>query len=1090
MRILTGCCIIFLGSIAGAALAGDDGYIKAHGNRWTLGTAAVERVVALEDGKLLLKSFKNKVTGRELIADNAPSVEFFVGLDDAKQPVTSSNGPWKLISDKQTKLKQGELQLELTLQRDSLVVTKTYVVYPGSSIIRQWVTFTNAGNRPMKIVEPGFLSETVRPGDAEATDFLWMTGGDNVPDSWLLKTEKLSPTKPRTFDSYEPFPSAPKFPGDGVKAKILLNDKPVWPANDWQASANATVSTPVDFSVDVAAGDKLAFLVNMNGNFGYDTTAFDPTIKYDAGETHTASKEFSDKQGQNGWRYQYIEGGKFVDLVYYPGPKQWRKQQDNAAGTPFVGAGDQHPDANQDAVRVWTAPKAGRVRVTATLCNTGNRPLSNGVYGARMGSQSYAPWYALFAKDTRDGVVIGWDYFGHWASSFQRHANGAVTVQLKVAGHKQTLAPGESVTTPKAFVGLFRDDLDEAGNEVLDWQYRYLWDYTREPWFPAIRVLGYWMKGTGMGQPGVTWAGGNADTDSAFRKVFRVAALMRYIGGDVYHRDWGWWDRAGDWNGPDFRATSNYLKKSDMGQLIYAFLYTVDPESKVAKTHPDWICRDTGLCTLDMSKPEVVEFMKGQLDDFRKQWGDFEWRNDSYPTIPRNGDDTCILGQDAGLRKVIRDFLDKHPGCAFQGVNGGGQDAGYDYARYASSISFSDGEVGILRNYYESLLLPPDKSSDIPDRWNPDAYDKAVWRGLLCINFDMTGDTWDPNKLEGLRELIDIYHYLHREGVVGRWVRVHRPIIIGDDPTMYFQRLSGDRRRSIIIIKRPAPGAVTIRPKGLLPTENYVVSFHESDTMQQRTGADLMDRGIALETMKPGELIYLNLPLHPGSKLDKEPPTAPSNAKKQVAENMGYPGVELTWNAGTDNNWLSYYEVFRDGVAIDRVAKGLYYFDHSAAADPAAKYEIHAVDGAGNTSKAISAAGPAAKRSRVIDDAPGNGIAYTGAWQPKTGLQPASFGTITASHQKGATVTVAVNGRRILWFAKLGADAGKAAVSVDGGPAEIVDAYSADDIWGVCVFRKKFATPGPHTLQITVLGEHGPRATDSTVTIDGFRVEP
>jgi hypothetical protein len=176
-------------------------------------------------------------------------------------------------------------------------------------------------------------------------------------------------------------------------------------------------------------------------------------------------------------------------------------------------------------------------------------------------------------------------------------------------------------------------------------------------------------------------------------------------------------------------------------------------------------------------------------------------------------------------------------------------------------------------------------------------------------------------------------------------------------------------------------------------------------------------------------------------------------------------------------------------VAIDRVAKGLYYFDHSAAADPAAKYEIRAVDGAGNTSKAISAAGPAAKRSRVIDDAPGDDIAYTVAWQSKTGLLPASFGTITASNQKGATVTVAVNGHRVLWFARLGADAGKAAVSVDGGPAEIVDTYSADDIWGVCVFRKKFATPGPHTLQITVLGEHSPRATDSTVAIDGFRVE-
>ena len=197
-------------------------------------------------------------------------------------------------------------------------MTKTYVVYPGSSIIRQWVTFTNAGSGPLRIVEPGFLNETLRPGDAEATDFHWMTGGENSPGSWMLKVEKLAASKRRTFDSYEPFPAAPTFPGDGIKAKVLLNGMQVWPANGWASSANATVSVPADFSVNVAAGDKLAFLVNMNGNIFFDTTNFDPTIRYDDGETHTASKEFGDKQGGNGWHYQYIEGGKYVDLVYYP----------------------------------------------------------------------------------------------------------------------------------------------------------------------------------------------------------------------------------------------------------------------------------------------------------------------------------------------------------------------------------------------------------------------------------------------------------------------------------------------------------------------------------------------------------------------------------------------------------------------------------------------------------------------------------------------------------------------------------------------------------------------------------------------------
>jgi len=73
--------------------------------------------------------------------------------------------------------------------------------------------------------------------------------------------------------------------------------------------------------------------------------------------------------------------------------------------------------------------------------------------------------------------------------------------------------------------------------------------------------------------------------------------------------------------------------------------------------------------------------------------------------------------------------------------------------------------VGPIRNYWASLLFPPDKTSDIPDIWNPNDYDRATWRGLLCINFDMTGDTWDPAKLEGIRTLIDIYHYLHKQAL-------------------------------------------------------------------------------------------------------------------------------------------------------------------------------------------------------------------------------------------------------------------------------------------------------------------------------------
>jgi len=64
-------------------------------------------------------------------------------------------------------------------------------------------------------------------------------------------------------------------------------------------------------------------------------------------------------------------------------------------------------------------------------------------------------------------------------STFTEGTDGSVVAKFRVAGHNQNLKPGESLTTPMAFVGLFQGDLDEAGNESLDWQVPLSWDYTR-----------------------------------------------------------------------------------------------------------------------------------------------------------------------------------------------------------------------------------------------------------------------------------------------------------------------------------------------------------------------------------------------------------------------------------------------------------------------------------------------------------------------------------------------------------------------------------------------------------------------------------
>src|SRR5260221_12289662 len=100
--------------------------------------------------------------------------------------------------------------------------------------------------------------------------------------------------------------------------------------------------------------------------------------------------------------------------------------------------------------------------------------------------------------------------------------------------------------------------------------------------------------------------------------------------------------------------------------------------------------------------------------------------------------------------------------------------------RCAVAWTLSDKPLGPVGTYYASYLYPPDKIQDWAKAWRLNDYTKATWRGLLQHRLAMAGTTEDPLKLEGVRALVDLYHYLAREGVVGRWVWIYHPTIKGD----------------------------------------------------------------------------------------------------------------------------------------------------------------------------------------------------------------------------------------------------------------------------------------------------------------------
>jgi len=128
------CFSLILGVSPALSLTSKDAYVIRKGDNWTLGTAKVERKLALADGKFVTTLWQDKTSGRELLPVGTISDELVAVVDG--QQVLGSAGGWKLLDAGERALAQGEIQLDIRLRRENLEATKSYVVYPGSSIIR------------------------------------------------------------------------------------------------------------------------------------------------------------------------------------------------------------------------------------------------------------------------------------------------------------------------------------------------------------------------------------------------------------------------------------------------------------------------------------------------------------------------------------------------------------------------------------------------------------------------------------------------------------------------------------------------------------------------------------------------------------------------------------------------------------------------------------------------------------------------------------------------------------------------------------------------------------------------------------------
>lgn len=158
--------------------------------------------------------------------------------------------------------------------------------------------------------------------------------------------------------------------GDGVAVSIWKNECQIWPADGtWQQIAyNDTAGYVYDLSVDVLSGDVITFRVDQNANAAADQVMWKANLRLIGTDIQTPSvtvvspvSGFSGQQGKNGWTYQALSDGTWVDLVYaddmWKGPLPW--DQLHKVGSYII----MLPNSQQLQM-TWTADQAGTARIT------------------------------------------------------------------------------------------------------------------------------------------------------------------------------------------------------------------------------------------------------------------------------------------------------------------------------------------------------------------------------------------------------------------------------------------------------------------------------------------------------------------------------------------------------------------------------------------------------------------------------------------------------------------------------------------------------------------------------------------------------
>lgn len=290
---------------------------------------------------------------------------------------------------------------------------------------------------------------------------------------------------------------------------------------------------------------------------------------------------------------------------------------------------------------LWRQCAVHQERITAAV----RRKLLSGPYSRpHDGSNGSMAWAALRDPVLDEGLFIGWEWSGIFDTEIGDFREGAGVFGIRAGfsndnDYARKLEPGESFTTPKAFIGFYRGDVEEAARatkHAAEKLYALPWPEKQAPMFIGYDTWNNWQD-----------FDGKITNHLRPERLDREIEICKKLGVELFILDYDWFPRLGDfWSDPErfpdgVEAVSAKVKAAGMRFGLWMGFGQVHAQSQVAREHPEWLVTENSTAvnggwsmrSLCLGYPPCRDWVLEQVSRVVKDFG-VEWLKHDFDLIP------------------------------------------------------------------------------------------------------------------------------------------------------------------------------------------------------------------------------------------------------------------------------------------------------------------------------------------------------------------------------------------------------------------------------------------------------------------------